>query len=94
MFSTSPCKEPLLERICFGALISALDFKGGLAPVLGNAIMVIASALIGLPFSKGRFINWDDICELRRRQLRESNVGIDPKAPAADCQNHFGWRIV
>ena len=39
---------PLLERICFGALMPALNFKGGVAPVLGNAIMVIASASIGL----------------------------------------------
>ncbi len=40
--------QPLLERICFGELIPALDFKGGAAPVLGNALMVIASASIGI----------------------------------------------
>jgi eukaryotic-like serine/threonine-protein kinase len=40
--------QPFLERICFGELIPALDFKGGVAPVLGNAILLIASASIGI----------------------------------------------
>ena len=39
---------PLLERICFGVLIPALDFKPGAVPVLGNAVVLIASATIGL----------------------------------------------
>ena len=39
---------PLVERVLFGQLIPALDFRAGAAPVLGNAVMLIASALTGL----------------------------------------------
>jgi eukaryotic-like serine/threonine-protein kinase len=40
--------QPFLERICFGELIPALYFQGGVTPVLGNAVMLIASASIGI----------------------------------------------
>jgi eukaryotic-like serine/threonine-protein kinase len=40
--------QPFLERICFGELIPALYFQGGVTPVLGNAVMLIASASIGM----------------------------------------------
>jgi hypothetical protein len=39
---------PFLERILFGELIPALDFRAGAAPVLGNAVMLIISASIGI----------------------------------------------